>query len=188
LTGAIMTLDRGRGDLLKVAASGVLSGLLTPLMQPLVDRIDGAHGDFRIALLALPFAILVLILVRRADPRWWVALGAAIVTMLAFVCAVNAAILVDARVFDVGKFGRNTLAGLAGGLIGSGLMALGIGLLTGARGLAQWRSMLIVGTVAGSLLAVDNALGFDLFSVLYPVWQAAVAAGLLLALRRTQIA
>jgi hypothetical protein len=183
LTGAIMTLDHGRGDLLKVAASGVLSGLLTPLMQPIIDRVDGAHGDFRIALLALPFAVLVAILVRRTDRRWWAAVAAAIVVMLAFICAVNAAILVDAEVFDIGKFGRNTLAGLAGGLVGAALMALGIGLLTGPRRLSPWRAMLIVGTVAGSLLAVDTTLGFDLFSVLYPVWQAGVAAGLSLALR-----
>jgi hypothetical protein len=183
-----MILDRGRGDLLKVAGFGVLSGLLTPLMQPLVDRVDGAHGDFRIALLALPFAVLVAILVRRTDQRWWVAAAAALVTMLAFICAVNAAILVDAEVFDIGKFGRNTLAGLAGGLVGAALMALGIGLLTGPRRFAPWRAMLIVGTIAGSLLAVDTALGFDLFSVLYPVWQAGVAAGLSLALQRAPLA
>jgi hypothetical protein len=179
-----MAIDRGRGDLFKVAAAGVLTGLLTPLMQPLIDRIDGSHGDLRIALLALPFAVLVFILVRRADPRWWVAVAALLVTMGAFVLAVNAAILVDAKVFDIGKFGRNTLAGLAGGLIGSGVMALGIALLAGPLAVAPWRQMLIVGTVAGSLLAVDNALGFDLFSVLYPVWQAGVAAGLTLALRQ----
>jgi hypothetical protein len=183
-----MTLDRSRGDLLKVAGFGVLTGLLTPLMQPLVDRVDGAHGHIRIALLAVPFAALVLVLVRRADPRWWAAAGAAVVTMLAFICAVNTAILVDGGVFEIGKFGRNTLAGLAGGLVGAALMALGIGLLSGPRGFLPWRAMLIVGTVAGSLLAVDNALGFELFSVLYPVWQAAVAAGLTLALQRAPVA
>jgi hypothetical protein len=48
--------------------------------------------------------------------------------------------------------------------------------------------MLIVGTIAGSLLAVDTALGFELFSILYPVWQAGVAAGLSLALQRSPTA
>lgn len=44
--------------------------------------------------------------------------------------------------------------------------------------------MLITGTVAGSLLALDMSLGLDRTSFLYPVWQAAVAVRLALALRR----
>ncbi len=43
--------------------------------------------------------------------------------------------------------------------------------------------MLVTGTIAGSLLAVDTALDLDLTSVLYPVWQAAVAVRLALALQ-----
>jgi hypothetical protein len=43
-----------------------------------------------------------------------------------------------------------------------------------------------VGTIAGALLALDNALDLDLTSFLYPVWQACVAVGLATALRRTQ--
>ena len=46
-----------------------------------------------------------------------------------------------------------------------------------------WLPMLIVGTVTGGLLALDNALNLDLTSVLYPVWQACVAVGLATALR-----
>jgi hypothetical protein len=35
------------------------------LFQPLIDRIAGTPGDFRIALLALPLGILIAVLVRR---------------------------------------------------------------------------------------------------------------------------
>jgi hypothetical protein len=172
-----------------IAGGGVLSGILTPLMVPLIDRIGGGPGDFRIALVAIPFAVLVFILVRRysANP-WWAALTAAVVAMIAFVCAVNAAIWIDGQSNGADKIMRNILAGLAGGLTGSAVMALGIGLLpSGPRELAAWLPMLITGTVAGALLALDNALGLDLTSLLYPVWQAGVAVRLAMALRRTRL-
>jgi hypothetical protein len=186
LTDTIISPDRSR-SLLKIAAAGVLTGILTPLFQPLIDRIAGTPGDFRIALLALPFAILVAVLVRRLSSNpWWAALAAAVVTMIAFVCAVNAAIWIDGQVGDVAKAVRNSCAGLAGGFIGSGVMALGIGLLpAGPRDPAAWLPMLVIGTAAGALLALDNALDLDLASVLYPVWQAGVAVGLAMALQRT---
>jgi hypothetical protein len=187
LTDTIISPDRSRNSLLGIAAGGVLTGILTPLFQPLIDRIAGTPGDFRIALLALPFAILVAVLVRRlgANP-WWAALAAAIVTMIAFVGAVNAAIWIDGQVGDVAKAVRNICAGLAGGFVGSALMALGIGLLpAGPRDPAAWLPMLVFGTAAGALLALDNALDLDLASVLYPVWQAGVALGLATALQRT---
>jgi hypothetical protein len=187
LNDTTISPDRSRNSLLGIAAGGVLTGILTPLFQPLIDRIAGAPGDFRIALLALPFAILVAVLVRRlrADP-WWAAVAAAIVTMIAFVGAVNAAIWIDGQVGDVAKAVRNICAGLAGGFVGSALMALGIGLLpAGPRDPAAWLPMLVFGTVAGALLALDNALDLDLASVLYPVWQAGVAVGLAMALQRT---
>jgi hypothetical protein len=79
---------------------------------------------------------------------------------------------------------RNILAGLAGGLVGAGVMALGIALLpAGPRKVAAWLPMLMTGAVAGTLLALDSALELDLTSVLYPVWQAAIAVRLALALR-----
>ena len=57
-------------------------------------------------------------------------------------------------------------------------MALGIGLLpAGPRDAAAWMPMLLTGTLAGALLALDNALDLDLTSVLYPVWQAASRCG-----------
>ena len=51
---ATASADAPRNSLLMVAAGGVLSGILTPLMVPLIDRIGGGPGDFRIALVAIP--------------------------------------------------------------------------------------------------------------------------------------
>jgi hypothetical protein len=80
---------------------------------------------------------------------------------------------------------RSLFAGLAGGLVGSAVMALGIALLpAGPRKAAAWMPMLVTGTVAGSLLALDTSLGLDRTSFLYPVWQAAVGVRLAMALRR----
>ena len=186
MTQAIASTDISRNGLLQVAAGGILTGLATPLLPTLIDRIGGTPGDFRIALVAAPFAVLVLILVRKfsANP-WWAALLAAIVTMIAFVAAVNAAIFIDGQAGDAGKTLRNVLAGLAGGFTGAVVMTLGIGLLpAGPRVVAAWLPMLAFGTLAGALLALDNALDLDLTSVLYPVWQAGVAVGLAMALRR----
>ena len=178
-----------RNSLLMVAGGGVLSGVLTPLCVPLIDGIGGTPGDPRIALVAVPFAIVVFMVVRRfsANPNW-AAWTAAIVTMVAFVCAVNAAIWIDGQFDGADKMLRNILAGLAGGFTGSVVMALGIGLLpAGPRDVVAWLQVLVTGTLAGALLALDNALGLDLTSVLYPVWQAGVAGGLTLALRRTRL-
>jgi Na+/citrate or Na+/malate symporter len=109
---------------------------------------------------------------------------AAIITMVAFVCAVNAAIFVEGQTTGAATVMRYLLAGLTGGLVGAGVMALGIGLLpAGPRQAAAWWPMLITGTLAGTLLALDNALGLDQISFLYPVWQAAVAVRLVMALR-----
>jgi hypothetical protein len=189
LTEAIVSSDTSRNGLLKVAALGLLSGVLTPLMVPVIDKFGRGPGDLRIALVAVPFAVLVFFLVRRSSANpLWAALVAAIVTMVAFVAAVNGAIFVDGLADGLAKPSRNILAGLAGGLIGAGVMALGIALLpAGPRALAPWLPMLIVGTVTGALLALDNALGLDLASVLYPVWQACVAVGLTTALQRAKL-
>jgi hypothetical protein len=184
LTDMALSPD-SRNSLLKIAAAGVLTGILTPLFQPVVDRIAGAPGDFRIALLGLPFAILIALLVRRltAGPTW-AAFASAIITMAAFVCAVNAAVWIDGQVGDISKIARNICAGLAGGFVGAGLMALGISLLPASpRSIGAWLPMLGIGTIAGALLAADSALELDLVSVLYPVWQAGVAASLAMALQ-----
>jgi hypothetical protein len=186
LTDTTISSDQSRTSLLKIAAAGVLTGLLTPLLPTLIDKMLGAPGDFRIALVAVPFALLVLILVRRLTSNpWWAALAAAVITMVAFVCAVRAAIWIDGQVGDVAKVVRNICVGLAGGFVGSAMMALGISLLpSGPRGVTAWLRMVVIGTIAGMLLALDNALDLDLTSVLYPVWQAGVAVGLAMALRR----
>jgi hypothetical protein len=185
LTDTTISLRRGR-NLPKIAAAGIVTGLLTPLLPTLIDKLIRAPGDFRLALVAVPFAILVAMLVRRFTlGPWWTALAAAVFTMAAFVCAVNAAIWIDGQVGDVAKAVRNICAGLAGGFVGSAVMALGICLLpAGQRDVAAWLPMLGIGTLAGTLLAVDSALDLDLTSVLYPVWQAGVAVGLAIALQR----
>ena len=98
MTEATTSPDASRNDLLKVAAAGIVTGLLTPLCVPLIDKLGGAPTYFRIALVAVPFAVLVFAVVRRhsANP-WWAALTAAIVTMIAFVVAVNTAIFIDGQ-------------------------------------------------------------------------------------------
>ena len=185
MTQAITSSDTSRNNLLMVAAGGIISGILTPLLPGLIDMIAGGSGQLRISLIAVPFAVLVFVLVRRfsANPIWAAGL-AAIITMVAFVCAVNAAIFIEAQTTGAPAVMRYLLAGLTGGLVGTGVMALGIGLLpAGPRAAAAWWPMLTTGTFVGTLLALDNALGLDQVSVLYPVWQAAVAVRLVLVLR-----
>jgi hypothetical protein len=129
LTQAITSTDTSR-NLLMVAAGGVISGILTPLLPALIDHIVGLPGQLRISLIAVPFAVLVFILVRRfsANPLW-AAMLAAVVTMIAFVCAVNAAIFIEGQTTGAATVMRYLLAGLTGGLVGTAVMALGIGLL-----------------------------------------------------------
>jgi hypothetical protein len=184
LSQAITSADTSR-NLLIVAAGGIASGILTPLLPALIDHVLGLPGQLRISLIAVPFAVLVFILVRRfGASSWWAAGVAAVVTMVAFVCAVNAAIFIEGQTKGAATAMRYLLAGLTGGLVGAGVMALGIGLLpAGPRTVAAWWPMLITGTLAGALLALDNALGLDQVSFLYPVWQAAVAVRLVTALR-----
>jgi len=185
LTQAITSTDTSRNSLLIAAVGGLVSGILTPLLPTLIDQIAGGSGQLRISLIAVPFALLIFILVRRfsANP-WWASLLAAIITMAAFVCAVNAAIFIDGQAAGAARIMRYLLAGLTGGLVGTAVMALGIGFLpAGPRNAAAWWPMLITGALAGALLALDNALGLDQTSFLYPVWQASVAVRLVMALR-----
>jgi hypothetical protein len=100
---------------------------------------------------------------------------------------VNAAIFIEGQTTGAATVMRYLLAGLTGGLVGTAVMALGIGLLpAGPRTAAAWWPMLITGTLTGTLLALDNALGLDRTSFLYPLWQAAVAVRLVMVLRRMQ--
>jgi hypothetical protein len=188
LTGVVASHGKSRNGYLKAGLGGLVTGLLTPAVQPLIDRINGSPGDLRIVLLAVPFAILVMILVRvYSANQWWAAPLAGMVTLIAFVFAINAAIWIGSQISDSEKVVRNTMSGLAGGFTGSGLMAIGMCLLpAGPRDPLAWVPMLVIGTCAGALLAVDNALSLDLVSVLYPVWQAGVAICLLMALQHPQ--
>lgn len=185
MTDAI-TANASRNDLLKIAIGGLVSGLLTPLLPDAIDMLTVAPRMLRLALLALPFAVVVFFVVRwRSANPVWAALVAAIVTMAAFVGAVNAAIFIDGQMAGAAKAMRSLFAGLTGGLVGAGLMALGIARLPASpRNAAAWMPMLITGAVAGSLLALDTALGLDRTSFLYPVWQAAVGVRLATVLRR----
>ena len=72
MTQAIASTDTSYKDLLMIAAGGLLSGLLTPLTPQLIDRIVGGSGNLRMALVAVPFAVLVFLVVRRcsANPVW----------------------------------------------------------------------------------------------------------------------
>ena len=186
LTQAVAS-DNASKSLLMIAAGGLLSGVLTPLAPQLIDKFTGGSGNLRMALVAVPFAVLVFFVVWRCSTNpVWAALIASIVTMVAFVCAVNAAIFIDAQTYGAAKLMRNMLAGLAGGFVGAGIMALAIALLpAGPRDAALWMRMLLTGTLAGALMAADSALDLDLTSVLYPVWQAAVAVRLAMVLQRT---
>jgi hypothetical protein len=187
LTQAIASADTSR-NLLMAAGGGVISGVLTPLLPALIDRIVGLPGQFRISLIAVPFAVLVFVLVRRfsANPLW-AAMLAAVITMVAFVCAVNAAIFIEAQTVGAATPMRYLLAGLTGGLVGAAVMALGIAMLpAGPRVVAAWWPMLTTGAFAGTLLALDNAFGLDRTSFLYPVWQAAVSVRLVTILLRSR--
>lgn len=184
LTDAISAKTSGN-EIAKIAIGGLVSGVLTPLLPDAIDLLAPAPATLRLALVALPFAALVFVVVRRrsANPMW-AALLAAVITMVAFVAAVNAAIFVDGQMAGAAKAMRSLFAGLAGGFVGSGLMALGIALLpAGPRKAEPWLPMLVTGTVAGALLALDTSLGLDRTSFLYPVWQAAVGVRLAIALR-----
>ena len=110
-----LTADTSGRDLLKIALGGLVSGIITPLAPLLVDKLTGAPGMLRLGLVAVPFAVLVFAVVRRcsANPVWG-ALVAAIVTMIAFVCAVNAAVFIDGQADGATKVMRNILAGLSG--------------------------------------------------------------------------
>jgi hypothetical protein len=184
LTDAITTVT-SRNDLLKIAIGGLVSGALTPLLPAGLDRLNVPPGMWQLAVVALPFAVLVFIVMqwRSAGPVW-AAIVASIVTIIAFVAAVNAAVYIDGQIAGMARVLRGVFAGLTGGFVGSALMALGIALLpAGPRQAAPWMPMIVTGTVAGSLLALDNSLGLDPISSLYPVWQAAVAVRLAMALR-----
>lgn len=185
MTDAI-TASASRNELARIAGGGLLTGLLTPLLPEVLDRLHGPPGMWQLALVALPFAMLVFFVVRRrsANPAWG-GLLSMVITMIAFIAAVNAAVYTDGQIAGAALAIRSLFAGLAGGLVGSGIMALGIALLPASpRRSAPWMPMLVTGTVAGSLLALDTSLGLDRTSFLYPVWQAAVGVRLAMALRR----
>ena len=112
MTDAI-TANASRNDLLKIAIGGLVSGLLTPLLPDAIEMLTVAPRMLRLALLALQFAVVVFFVVRwRSANPVWAALVAAIVTMVAFVGAVNAAIFIDGQMTGAAKAMRSLFAGL----------------------------------------------------------------------------
>lgn len=173
----------GRSLYVAAGLGGLITGVLTPFMQLLVIRSQ-LSGNPALALLALPFAILVMGLVHATrSPPWWAVVSAALVTAAAFVAAVTAAFFVVELPSGLPKVAKHLLGGIAGGCVGAAIMAIGLHMLRlGRAGLRVWLPMLVIGGVAGMLLAVDTQIKVPLVSVLYPVWQAGVAVGLVKAL------
>ncbi|WP_315835806.1 hypothetical protein [Bradyrhizobium prioriisuperbiae] len=171
--------DAGRSLYVAAGLGGLITGVLTPFMQLLVIRTQ-LSGNHALVLLALPFAVLVMGLLHATrSPPWWALVTAALVTTVAFVAAVSAAVFVVELPSGLPKVVRYMLAGIAGGLVGTSIMAIGLRLLPlGRAGLRAWLPMLAIGVVVGILLAVDILIKVPLVSVLYPVWQAGVAIGL----------
>ena len=48
MTQAITSADTPRNSLLMVAAGGLVSGILTPLLPALIDQVVGLPGQFSI--------------------------------------------------------------------------------------------------------------------------------------------
>jgi predicted membrane protein len=108
-----------------------------------------------------------------------------VVTLLAFDAAISVAANVSLALSGRMDPVQDVLGGLAGGLVGSGLMALAaLVLRVGSRRMLRWLPLVAVGTVLGMLLAVDSYLHSDNVWVLFPAWQAAVAFILMRTLRK----
>jgi len=180
--------DGGRICYAKVAAGGLVTGLVTVVWQPWIDQLRALPGDLRVGLAAIPFAILMALIVRRHARRSWrPALMAAAVTVVAFVCSVRTTMWIDHEMNGDDTAARMILAGLGGGFVGAAVLALGFAAMRDSRrGVAAWLPMLGIGTLAGALLACDDAIDLVFGLTLYPVWQAGVAVGLVMALRQPQ--
>jgi hypothetical protein len=171
-----------------VIVAGLATGFLTPPIVNVADRLDlpRGSGNLTLALGAAPFALLVVTIARRfTGADWWRAVVMGVVTVLAFDAAIsvaaNVSIALSGRMDPV----QDVLGGLAGGLVGSGLMALAaLVLRVGSRRVLWWLPLVAVGTVLGMLLAVDSYLHSDNVWVLFPAWQAGVALMLMRTLRK----
>jgi hypothetical protein len=184
VTSAVTSNAIDRSLYLKAGVGGLATGILTPLMELPVIKLD-LVGSYTFALVAVPFAVLVLVLLRVIrSPPWWVVVSAALITAAAFVAAVTAAVWVIQFPSGLPEPLRNMLGGVAGGLVGTAIVVIGLCVLpVGPPELKAWLPMLAIGGAAGMLLEIDALLQLDLVSVLYPVWQAGVAIGLVNGLR-----
>jgi hypothetical protein len=163
-----------------IIIAGVITGLLTPLFEALIDHFHlfRATGGFSLALGGLPFAALVVAIAYRASHgSWWRPFVLGLVTFVAFEIAITAAANVSFALSGRAESIRNILGGLAGGFVGSALMALAaLTTRQGPRRIVAWLPMIGVATILGMLLAIDGYLHSDKLWLLFPVWQASVAA------------
>jgi MFS family permease len=165
-----------------VVVGGLVTGCLMPLLMSAFDRLDlrGYFGAdfavnvFRFALCGVPFAWLI---ARIAAPagRWRAsAMGIATVAAasVAFTASYFAGLALDG--LHTPELALMLIAGLAGGCVGSAVMALAaMRLRISPR--ARWRSLVLTGAALGALLALDAWLDIKNVSALFPVWQASVA-------------
>lgn len=162
-----------------VLGAGLVTGFLTPLAQSLVDQLDLLRnlGGVSMTLGGIPFAVLVVMLARgvvRAE--WWRALLWGLATVIGFEVAIMAAAEISMASRGTEGALLNVVAGLAGGLIGSAVMAAAaLSLSIGPRQPERWLAVVGVGTIVGVLLAVDIHRRSDNLWVLFPVWQSLVA-------------
>jgi hypothetical protein len=183
----------GRREALVFACLGAVSGVATALIQPFggllfepVKEIAASSKSLRLIwevigtfAPGLLFGALIGWWIHRTQVRSllrWI--GFAVATTVSWYAAIYGAIEVD------GWFAysdpRYAVPGLAGGLIGSLITALGAAALYPfARRYGIVLAMVIMGTGAGALLHAERL-------VLFPVWQAAVAACLGIALHRAR--
>lgn len=183
----ITAFRQGRRDALVLAVIGIASGVVTALVQPFDGLIYGTVRDMLtepwsnawefVAVLGPGFLFGGLLgwwihRTHQASVLRWLALTVA--GIASWYLAVSGAIRVDEWI--PAQSSQYALPGLAGGLIGAAVVLAAAALLYPfAR---QWKpglAMLVLGTAFGAILHVEEI-------VLFPLWQAAVAACLGVAL------
>jgi len=175
-----------------IAAAGVVTGLLAPLPQAyatdryLMQYLLAAIVSWLLG--AAPFAVLAGAIARiaaRCDPKRAAQFGVG--TLVAFGIALLVCLALGYLTRGTPELIAGLVAGPATGLAGSAAMAFAAGWLgVGPRTARRWWPMLGLGTALGALLGVDLIRESNYLFVLFPAWQAGVAAGLFLTMQRWQ--